>query len=285
MARLPPRAGLSLHPQHFQEILETRPDVGWFEIHPEHYLGLGGESHRYLEKVTAEYPLSMNSRALSICSAESINAKHLQDISSLINRYQPAQFSEHLSWCRWQGDYFFQGMPIPYTLESLDQVTINVKEAQNTLGRRILLENPSTFIKLKGNDFSEGEFFSELVRSSGCGLLLDINSLYTSCQNTGRNAYKELESYPLAAVKEVHLGGHSLMPLNDQNMLLINDASCDVIKPVWQLYKEALSLLPMPVATLIEWEHNVPQLQEMIKIAKQAEDIIEEVFPGIINRD
>lgn len=281
MARLPARTGLSLHPQHFQEILDTRPDVGWFEIHPEHYLGMGGEAHHCLEKIAVDYPISMNSRALSIASAESVNAKHLQDISSLISRYQPAQFSEHLAWSRWQGGYFYELLPIPYTLEALDQVSINIKDVQNTLGRRILLENPSSFISLSDNDYSEGEFFSELVRSTGCGMLLDINSLYTSSQNTGLTPYKELETYPMAAVKEIHLGGHSLLPLDEQTMLLINDCGDEISKPVWRLYREALSLMPMPVATLIEWETHVPSLADMLKVAQKADDIMSEIFPSL----
>ncbi len=243
---------------------------------------MGGDAHHNLEKISVDYPISMNSRALSIGSAESVNAKHLQDMSSLISRYKPAQFSEHLAWSRWQGSFFYELLPVPYTLEALDQVAINIKDVQNTLGRRILLENPSSYITLSNSDLSEGEFFSELVRNTGCGMLLDINSLYTSCQNTGLNPYKELESYPLAAVKEIHLGGHSLLPLDEQVMLLVNDCGDDISKPVWQLYRETLSLLPMPVATLIEWEKKPPVLSELMKIAQKADDIMNEIFPNSV---
>lgn len=282
MARLPQRAGLSLHPQHFQEIVETRPSVGWFEIHPEHYLGMGGEAHYYLEKIAAYYPISMNSSCLSIGSAESVSAEHLQSVQALIDRYRPAQFSEHLSWSRWQGGFFSELLPIPYTLEALDQVSINIKDVQNKLGRRILVENPSSYITLTDTDLQEGPFFEELVRSTGCGLLLDINNLYTSSQNTGRNPYKDLESFPVAAIQEIHLGGHSLHPLDQDNMLLVNDCSNEISKPVWQLYREVLSLLPMPVATLIEWDASTPSLFSMIELAQKTEQIMNDIFPGLI---
>lgn len=276
MEKLPRRAGISLRPQHYQDILGSQPDVGWFEIHPEEYLGLGGASHHYLERVAANYPLAMNCQSLSLGSAESVNGKHLQDIASLVERYSPAQFSDHLAWNRWQGSYYRQMLPLPYTTESLDQVSFNVRTVQNTLGRRILLENPARFLSLE-DEFSEGLFFAELVRSSGCGLLLDLTNLYLSCLNLGKDPFKELQQYPLAAVKEIHLAGHSLMPLDDDYILLIDDHSNTVCKPVWQLYREALTQMPAPVATLIEWDENVPDLAVLVEQAKKADSIITEL--------
>lgn len=280
MEKLPPRAGISLQARHYQEILANRPAVGWMEIHPEHYLGLGGAAHHYLEKIAADYPLSMNCRSLSIGSAESVNGRHLQDIKSLVERYAPAQFSEHLGWNRWQGVYLSQLLPLPYTTESLDQVSFNVRTVQNSLGRRILVENPARFMKLE-DELGEGLFFSELVRSSGCGMLLDLTSLYLSCLNLGRDPFKELQSYPLAAVKEIHLAGHSLMPLDDNYILLVDDRSNTVCKPVWQLYKEALQQMPGPVATLIEWDEQVPEMGILLEQARKADTIIEEIHSKI----
>lgn len=276
MEKLPPRAGISLQPQHYQEILNSHPKIGWVEIHPEDYLGLGGAAHFYLEKIAGRYPLAMNCRSLSLGSAESVNSKHLQDIAALVERYSPAQFSEHLAWNRWQGNYFHQMFPLPYTMESLDQVSFNVRAVQNRLGRRILLENPARFFGLE-EQFSEGEFFSELVRSSGCGLLLDLTSLYISCLNLGKDPFKELQQYPLAAVKEIHLAGHTLMPLDDDFILLVDDHSTAICKPVWQLYREALQQLPKPVATLIEWDSKAPELSVMLEQVVKADQIISEV--------
>lgn len=276
MEKLPKRAGISLHAQHYQEILNNQPDIGWFEIHPEQYLGLGGAAHHYLEKITAHYPLAMNCQSLSIGSAESVNGRHLQDIKSLVERYAPAQFSEHLGWNRWQGGYFHQLLPLTYSTESLDHVSFNVRTVQNTLGRRILVENPARFMNLE-DDFSEGLFLSELVRSSGCGLLLDLTNLYLSCLNLGRDPFKELQTYPLAAVKEIHLAGHSLLPLDDDYVLLVDDRSTTVCKPVWQLYKEALLQMPGPVATLIEWDEQIPGLEVLLEQARKADQIAEEL--------
>ncbi|MCR6650916.1 MAG: DUF692 domain-containing protein [Cellvibrionaceae bacterium] len=276
MEKLPRRAGISLQPQHYQEILNSHPDLGWVEIHPEDYLGLGGAAHFYLEKIASDYPLAMNCRSLSLGSAESVNSKHLQDIAALVERYSPAHFSEHLAWNRWQGGYFHQPLPLPYTTESLDQVSFNVRNVQNALGRRILLENPARFFGLE-DEFSEGAFFSELVRSSGCGLLLDLTSLYLSCLNLGKDPFKELQQYPLAAIKEIHLGGHTLMPLDDDYILLVDDHSTAICKPVWQLYRETLQQLPQPVATLIEWDHKATELSVLLEQVGKANQIISEM--------
>lgn len=276
MEKLPPRAGVSLQPQHYQEILSSQAHISWVEIHPEDYLGLGGAAHFYLEKIATGYPLSMNCRSLSLGSAESIDSQHLQDIAALVERYSPAQFSEHLAWNRWQGNHYHQLFPLPYTTESLDQVSFNVRTVQNTLGRRILLENPTRFFALE-EEFSEGAFFTELVRASGCGLLLDLTSLYLSCLNLGQDPFKELQQYPLAAVKEIHLGGHALMPLDDDYILSIDDHSAPICKPVWQLYREALLQMPVPVATLIEWDHQVPELAVLVEQAEKANQIMDEV--------
>lgn len=276
MEKLPPRAGVSLQPQHYQEILSSQASISWVEIHPEDYLGLGGAAHFYLEKIATGYPLSMNCRSLSLGSAESIDSQHLQDIAALVERYSPAQFSEHLAWNRWQGNHYHQLFPLPYTTESLDQVSFNVRTVQNTLGRRILLENPTRFFALE-EEFSEGAFFTELVRASGCGLLLDLTSLYLSCLNLGQDPFKELQQYPLAAVKEIHLGGHALMPLDDDYILSIDDHSTPICKPVWQLYREALLQMPVPVATLIEWDHQVPELAVLVEQAEKANQIMNEV--------
>jgi uncharacterized protein len=276
MDKLPKRAGISLNAQHYQDILQHRPDVGWFEIHPEPYLGLGGAAHSYLEKITADYPLSINSRNLSMGSAESVDAHHLEDIKSLVEHYGPVHFSEYLGWNRWQGDYFYQTLPLPYNTETLDQVSFNLRTIQNHLGRRVLVENPVRLIPM-ADDFNEGIFFSELVRSSGCGMLLDLTNLYISCMNLGRDPFKELQAYPLAAVKEIHLSGHALQTLDQDHILLIDSAHTKICKPVWQLYKETIQLLPSPVATLIDWTEQVPNLDVLVEEAHKADQIVKDL--------
>ena len=276
MDRLPIRGGISLHPEYYDEIINQQPDVGWFSLKAEHYLGLGGAPHHYLEKIAAHYPISIQCHSISIGSAESVNDKHLQDILSLIERYVPSEVSISLSWSRWQGAYFAENLPLPYTTEALDQIAINIKSVQNALGRRVLLENPATLFELENNELTEGAFFTDLVRHTGCGLALDLNNLYVSCLNTGKDAFRELQDYPLAATKEIHLSGHSLRPLDDQNMLLIADHDAHIAKPVWQLYRDVLSRLPNPAATLVEWNHKRPDLALSMEQMTKVDGIIEE---------
>lgn len=276
MDRLPIRGGVSLHPSYYEEIVNQQPDIGWFAIKAEHYLGLGGPSHHYLEKIAAHYPLSIQCHSLSIGAAESVNEKHLLDVRSLLERYDPSHISVSLSWCRWQGAYFAENLPLPYTDEALDQLTINIRNVQNALGRRVLLENPATLFALEGNTYNEGAFLSDLVRNTGCGVLLDLNNLYVSCLNTGEEPFKELHSYPLAAVKEIHISGHSLRPLDEHHMLLIADHQSHIAKPVWQLLRDTLTRLPSPVATLVEWDHQHPDLPMLLEQMQKVDHIIAE---------
>lgn len=270
------RGGVSLLPQHYEDIVAQQPDIGWFSINAEHYLGLGGESHYYLERIAARYPLAMQCHSLSIGAAESVNEKHLQDIAALVQRYAPCNVSTSLSWCRWQGAYFAENLPVPYTEESLDQLVINIRQVQNTLGRRILLENPATLFALQGNSLSESDFLAELVRSTGCGILLNLSNLYVSSLNTNSEPFKELQGYPLAAVKEVHVSGHSLRPLDNQHMLLIADNHAHIAKPVWQLLRDTYSRMPGPVATLVAWDRQNPDFAALKEQMDRVDHIIEE---------
>lgn len=279
MDKLPVRGGVSLLPQYYDEIVAQRPDIPWFAIKAEHYLGLGGEPHYYLEKIAARYPLSIQCDSLSIGAAESVNDKHLQDVRSLLERYAPCHVSASLSWSRWQGAYFAENLPLPYTEESLDQVIINVRSVQNALGRSILVENPATLFALEGNTFSEGVFLENLVRATGCGVLLDLNNLYVSCLNTGTDPFREMQSYPLAAVKEIHISGHSLRPLDENHMLLIADHQAHIAKPVWQLLRDTLARLPSSVATLVEWDHQNPDLPTLMAQMRKVDEMIQERQP------
>jgi uncharacterized protein len=276
MDRLPIRGGVSLHPMYYEEILEGQPDIGWFAVHAEDYLGLGGPAHHYLERIAARYPLSIQCSSLSIGSAESVNSKHLQDIHSLIQRYTPSHMSLSLSWCRWQGAYFVENLPLPYSDEALDQVTMNIRSVQNTLGRRVMIENPARLFALDGNAYSEGAFLAELVRNTGCGIVLDLSNLYVSCQNTGADPYKELNEYPLAAVKEVHISGHSLRPLDTNNMLLIADQHPHITKPVWQLLRDTLSRLPGAVPTLVEWDRQNSDWTLLLTQMRKVDEMIQD---------
>jgi len=276
MSRLPAKVGISLRPEHYSILLEDQSNIAWLEIRPYDYFGEGGAPHHYLKKLTEKYPLAMHGHGLSLGSAESVNSDYLRALKKLMDRYPPVVVSETLCWSRWQGVYLSEPLPLPYNAETLDQVSINIKNVQNSLGRRILIENPSCYLSLEANTMSEGAFFEELLRHTGCGLLLDLNNLYVSAMNTGQDPSKVLASYPMAAVQEIHLSGHSLQPLDEDNMLLVTNHSADIWKPVWQLYREALTALPRPVATLIEWYADPAPFDVILASAVKANGILQE---------
>lgn len=277
MDKLPKRGGINLRPEHYQSLLESRPDIGWLSLAPEDYLGAGGEAHYYLQELAALYPLAFNSARLSVGSAESVNAEHLAAVNGLVKRYTPAQFSEQLAWSRWQHTCFDTALPIPYNDETLGQVCINIKTIQTALGRRIQLVNPAACLLFNQQEHSEAEFFQALVRNTGCGMVLDICNLYVSCLNKGLDPFKELNEYPLAAVKEIHISGHTLMPLDDNNILLLAQQNCEPTKPLWQLYREALLLMPQQPPTLVDWRQQLPELETLVGLAQKVDGMMESV--------
>ena len=280
MSRLPAKAGISLRPEHYSLLLDSQQSIAWLEIRPHDYFGDGGAPHHYLSRLAEKYPLAMHGHGLSLGSAESVSDDYLRALKKLIDRYPPVVVSETLCWSRWQGGYLSEPLPVPYNAETLDQVSINIKHVQNSLGRRILVENPSCYLPLEGSTMTEGAFFEELLRHTGCGLLLDLNNLYVSAMNTGQDPSKMLAGYPMAAVQEIHLSGHALQPLDEDCMLLVTNHSADIWKPVWQLYREALAALPRPVATLIEWYDEPAPFDVLLASAVKATGLIEESLPA-----
>lgn len=276
MTRLPPKAGINLHPEHYHALLGDQPHIAWLEIQADEYFGRGGAPHHHLEKIAEKYPLSVHGHGLSLGSAESVNSEYLRMLKTLNERYRPSIISETLSWSRWQGLPLHEPLPLPYDSETLDQVSINIRRIQSSLGRRILIENPSSYLSFTANTMSEGEFFEELLRQTGCGLLLDLNNLYVSAMNTGQDPSKVLATYPLAAVQEIHLSGHSFVPLDEENMLLVTDHAAGVWKPVWQLYRETLASMPRPVATLIEWRTRPALLDHLVSGVVKANATLQE---------
>ncbi len=175
--------GVGLKSQHYDEILSTKPKLDWFEVHPENYMGAGGLPHKYLSEIQQHYPLSMHGVGLSLGSADGVEANHLNALKQVVERYQPAQVSEHLSWSHWHNTFLNDLLPLPYNKESLQIVTDNIDKVQNTLQRTILVENPSAYLGFNHSDMSETDFFNELVTRTQCGLLLDINNVYVSANN------------------------------------------------------------------------------------------------------
>lgn len=270
---IPLCAGVGLKPEHYRDILEASPDIGWFEVHAENYMGDGGPPHAYLTAVRERYPLSLHGVGLSIGGVGPLDKDHLARLKVLADRYQPALFSEHLAWSSHDTVYLNDLLPLPYTDETLATVCAHIDEVQDALQRQMLLENPSTYVAFAETSMSEVEFLTEVVRRTGCGLLLDVNNVFVQATNHGFDAADYLDSYPAEHVGEIHLGGHAEDADYDGSALLIDDHGREVADPVWELYARALSLTG-PKPTLIEWDNDVPSWPVLFAEAKRADAVI-----------
>jgi uncharacterized protein len=257
------RAGVGLKPEHYRAILEQRPPVGFFEIHAENYMGAGGPPHRYLTAIRELYPISLHGVGLSIGGCHPLNQGHLHRLRTLIERYQPAMFSEHLAWSTHPSGYLNDLLPIPYTPETLRRVVEHLDTTQTLLGRQVLLENPSTYVQFAESTYSEPDFINEIVRQTGCGLLLDVNNVHVSATNHGFDPYAYIDRLNLCAVGEIHLAGHARETDPDGSPLLIDTHDRHVDDAVWSLYAHALRKTGM-ASTLIEWDAEIPALNTLI---------------------
>lgn len=273
-ALLPVRAGLGLKSQHLHEALSEQPDIGFWEVHAENYMVAGGPMHHGLAAIRSHYPLSLHGVGLSIGAEDSLDADHLNRLRALVLRYEPAVFSEHLAWSGHGGTFFNDLLPVPYDAETLNRVCDHVNQVQCRLGRQILIENPSTYVEFAQSTMSETQFLTELVTRSGCGLLLDVNNVYVSAVNHGRNAQTYIKELPLKAVGEIHLAGFTedVDALGDR--LLIDTHSSSIDRDVWSLYAYALSAIGRPIATLIERDGDVPPLRVLLAEAQRAEETL-----------
>jgi uncharacterized protein (UPF0276 family) len=270
---IPPRAGVGLKPEHYRTILDTNPDIGFFEVHAENYMGAGGPPHRYLSRIRDNYPLSLHGVGLSIGADRSLDHDHLKRLNELIERYQPGLFSEHLAWSTHDTAYFDDLLPVPYIDEALSRVVSHIDEVQETLGRQMLLENPSTYLAFAESTWSEVDFIAEIVRRTGCGLLLDVNNVHVAATNQQWDPIRYIDEYPLAHVQEIHLAGYTREADEKGRPLLIDTHDRPVDKVVWDLYEHTIRQLG-PVPTLIEWDANVPTWPQLEAEAERAEAIM-----------
>ncbi len=269
-AALPARAGIGLRHPHLPEFLNAPQPAAWLEVHSENYLAPGGPRLAALERLRGDYPLSCHGVGLSLGSAEGLNRAHLTRLQALYDRLEPERVSEHLAWST-APDGVFLGdlLPLPYTREALGVVAANVDLAQEVLGQRLLIENPSTYLRFRESDWDEAEFLAELVYRTGCGLLLDVNNLYVSAMNHGTDPLAPLDRLPLAAVEEIHVAGHARVATT-AGELLIDDHGSAVSEPVWALLAATLARIgPKPV--LVEWDTNIPELPVLLGEAERAE--------------
>ena len=268
--QLPPRAGLGLKAEHFQDVLGTRPDVGFFEVHAENYMVAGGPFHHYLGLIREHYPLSIHGVGLSIGGEGPLDSGHLQRLRILLERYQPQMFSEHLAWSS-HGPYFLNDLlPLRYDATTLNRVCAHIDQVQSLLQRQILLENPATYVEFDAARFDEADFIHQVITRSGCGLLLDVNNVYVSCINHARDPLAYLDALPLHTVGEIHLAGFAEEIDDLGQRLLIDNHGAPVDQAVWTLYRQVLERTG-PVATLIERDNHLPPLPQLIEEARLAE--------------
>ncbi len=266
-----PLAGIGLRSPHLADIARERPAIGFLEIHAENYLA-PSPALQAVERLRGDYPLSLHAVGLSLGSADGLDEAHLARVAALVRRLEPAWVSDHLSWSVSGGRYFNDLLPLPYTEEALEVVVRNVGRLQETLGRQVAIENPSCYLGFVHSTLSEPEFLSELVRQSGCGLLLDANNIVVTAHNLRLDAGDWLAGLPAASIIEYHLAGHAVNDADGQP-ILIDDHGSKVSEGVWALYAEVLKRFG-PRPTLIEWDTDIPPLAVLLDEAARADRVI-----------
>jgi hypothetical protein len=254
---LPATPGIGYKPQHFAAILQDAEPVGWLEIHAENYMGEGGRPLAQLRHLAERFPISVHGVGLSIGGEGPLDRDHLDRLKHLVGWLNPASFSEHLAWSTHDGAYLNDLLPLPYTPATLARVCDHINLVQDVLGRRMLLENPSTYVAFTETAMEEVEFLTQIARRTGCGLLLDVNNVYVSGTNQNYAPEAYLDAFPLHLVGEIHLGGHDEDRDDHGNRLLIDSHGATVVDPVWALYARAIAR-GGPRPTLIEWDNDVP---------------------------
>ncbi|PTW59476.1 hypothetical protein C8N35_107190 [Breoghania corrubedonensis] len=276
-APMPRRAGAGLKAAHVADILSQMPDIGFFEVHAENYMGAGGPPHAQLHAIRERYALSLHGVGLSIGGEAPLDRAHLARLKALDERYRPALFSEHLAWSSHEGTYFNDLLPVAYDQPTLDRVVAHIDEVQEVLGRQMFLENPSTYVSLARSTMDELDFLTEVSARSGCGLLLDINNVYISAINHGWSARDYLDRFPLERAGEIHLAGHVCDDDGKGNgtgqTLLIDAHDRAVADVVWVLYAQVIERAG-PLPTLIEWDNEVPEWPVLLAEAEKADAIL-----------
>ena len=261
---IPAQAGIGLRSHHYREILEAPPVVAWMEAHPENYFGEGGAPLRILERIRSQYPLSFHGVGLSLGATDPIDSTHLRKLKALIDRFQPTLVSEHLSWSSVDGRFFNDLLPLPYTEESLSHICARIDAIQTELQRSLLIENVTRYLTWRDSTIPEGEFMAEVVRRTGCGILLDLNNLYVNAVNFHLDPVKFMDAIQPDAVQEIHLAG-----FDHVGRWLVDTHGQAVYPEVWSLYEWALHHFG-PRPTLIEWDTNLPPLAVLLEQASQA---------------
>jgi uncharacterized protein (UPF0276 family) len=263
--------GIGLRSQHHADVLAGRPDVGWVEVHAENFFATGGAAPRVLGRVRELWPLSVHGVGLSLGGTDPLSRPHLAALKRLVRCFEPALVSEHACWGSFDGVHYNDLLPLPYTEEALANLAARVDAVQDHLGRRILVENVSTYLQFAATTMHEGEFLAALAAETGCGLLLDVNNVYVSARNHGLDPLAFLDALPPSAIGEIHVAGHSRVERGGRE-ILIDTHGAPVCEDVWRLYAAALERFG-DVPTLVEWDTDLPALDTLLAEARRADEI------------
>lgn len=274
---LPNRPGVGYKPQHFADIMADAAPVEWLEIHAENYMGEGGRPLAQLRHLAEKFPISVHGVGLSIGGQDPLDTAHLQRLKHLCDWLNPASFSEHLAWSTHEGHYLNDLIALPYTEQTVSSVSDHVAQVQDALGRKMLLENPSSYLAFAESTYSETDFLAEVVKRTGCGLLLDINNVFISANNQKTSAVDYIDAFALEHVGEFHLGGHDEDVDDAGELLLIDSHGRKMAEPVWELFEYTYAKSG-PRPALIEWDANVPQWSELAAEAARAAQVMDKVI-------
>jgi hypothetical protein len=272
-------AGTSLKHEHLSAILGEPKNGGFFEVHAENYMGAGGPPHDALTRIRRDYPVSLHGVCMSIGGPQPLDRTHLRRFKHLVDHYEPALVSEHLAWSTHNTTFFNDLLPLPYTPATLTRVAAHIDEVQEAIGRPILLENPSTYVVFPESTMSETDFIRELVRRSGCGLLLDVSNVFVSATNHGYSARKYLADFPLEHVGEIHLAGHAQQTDDEGDLLIIDSHDGPVADAVWKLFEIVIGQCGL-IPSLIEWDSDIPDWPVLKAEAARAQAILDRHAAG-----
>ena len=269
----PHRAGAGFKHEHLRNILRDEDRVGFFEIHAENFMGEGGAPHAALSKLRESYAIFLHGVGMSIGGEGPLNREHLNRFKQVADRYEPMIVSEHLAWSSHDTTYYNDLLPVPYTKPVLARVVSHIQQFQDTLRRKMLLENPSTYVAFEQCDMTETDFLHEIIKQTGCGLLLDVNNVYISATNHNYSPAQYLAEFPLDHVREIHLAGHATEQDEKGNALLIDTHDREVSEAVWSIYENIIAQIGS-VPTLIEWDNDVPEWRVLKEEAAKADAIL-----------
>ncbi|MEO0665337.1 MAG: DUF692 domain-containing protein [Pseudomonadota bacterium] len=274
---LPLVPGVGYKPQHYADLLQEPGPVGWLEVHAENYMGEGGRPLAQLAHLAERFPISVHGVGLSIGGEGPLDADHLARLRRLCDRVKPASFSEHLAWSTHESHFLNDLLPLPYTAATVARVSDHIKEVQDHVGRRMLLENPSSYLWFDESTMAETDFLFRVSEATGCGLLLDVNNVFVSATNLKLDPRAYIDAFPLERVGEIHLGGHDEDEDEHGAPLLIDSHGREIVDPVWALYDYTLARSG-PRATLIEWDTDVPDWPTLRAEAVRAQSALQTVL-------